>query len=160
MLVSGDAAATVKNIIAFESLFRAEIASIILSQITLLFFGLAIFRIFKSVNKTLATVCFASLSVGGAVGVVNSLNNLGAVTLVTNPDYAKVFQPEQLNALAMTFLRMNNFGIGLVEVFTAIFLFSFGLLTLKSKYMPAIIGILLMLDILKMVTGRNHSAQS
>ena len=79
LIVSGDAAATVKNILAFESLFRAGIASMILSQILLLFFGLAIFRIFKSVNKTLATGCFASLLVGGGVGIVNSLNNLGAL---------------------------------------------------------------------------------
>lgn len=143
LIIPGDAAATVKNILASESLFRAGIASMILSQILLLFFGLAIFRIFKGVNKTLATACFASLLVGGGVGIVNSLNNLGALVLVTNPDYAKAFQPEQLNALAMTFLRMNNFGVGLVEIFTAIFLFCLGLLTLKSKYMPGIIGILL-----------------
>jgi hypothetical protein len=76
LIVPGDAAATVKNILAFESLFRAGIASMILSPILLLFFGLAIFQIFKGVNKTLATGCFASLLVGGGVGIVNSLNNV------------------------------------------------------------------------------------
>jgi len=38
VIVSGDAAATINNIIAFESLFRAGIASSILSQILFLFF--------------------------------------------------------------------------------------------------------------------------
>ncbi len=143
VIVPGDAAATVSNILAFEPLFRAGIASMILSQIFLLFFGLAIFRIFQSVNRTLSTVCLMSLVVGGGIGIVNQLNNLGAVTLVTNPDYARAFQPEQLNSLAGVFLRMNNYGIGLMEIFTAIFLFCFGLLVLKSRYMPFIIGILL-----------------
>jgi hypothetical protein len=145
VLVSGDAAATVHNVIAFESLFRAGIASSVLSQIFFLFLALAAFKLFKDVNRTLAAVCLSSLMVGVGVGVVNSLNNLGALTLVTNPDYVRAFQPMQLNAIAMTFLRMNNYGIGLLEVFTAIFLFSFGLLIIRSRYVPWILGVLLMI---------------
>ena len=72
VIVPGDAAATVSNILAFEPLFRAGIASMILSQIFLLFFGLAIFRIFQSVNRTLSTVCLMSLVVGGGIGIVIS----------------------------------------------------------------------------------------
>ena len=143
VLVPGDAVMTVNNLVALEPLFRAGIASMVLSQVLLIFFGLAIFRIFRSVNQTLATVCIMSLLVGGAIGIVNQLNNLGAVTLVTNPDYVRAFQSDQINAIAMTFLRMNNYGIGLMEIFTSIFFFSFGLLVLKSKYMPSVIGILL-----------------
>ena len=83
------------------------------------------------------------MKVGGSVGIVNQLNNLGAVTLITDPNYARAIQPDYLNAFAMTLLRINNYGIGLVEIFTSIFFFSFGLLILRSKYMPSVIGILL-----------------
>ena len=145
LIVSGDAAATVSNIIASESLFRVAIASSILSQIFLLFFGLTIFRLFKDTYKTLATVFVSSLLVGVAIGVVNSLNNLGALWIITNPDSQKAFQPEQINALAMTFLRLNNFGIGLLEIFSALFLFSLGLLIIRSGYLPRVLGILLMI---------------
>jgi hypothetical protein len=145
LIVFADAAATVNNILASESLFRAGIASSILSQILSLFFGLTIYKLFKGVNKTLATVCLTSLLVGVGVGSINALNNLAALVLVTNPDYVKAFQPEQLNALAMTFLRLNNYGIGLVEIFTAIYLFSLGLLIVRSRYIPRILGILLMI---------------
>jgi uncharacterized protein DUF4386 len=145
LIVFGDAAATVNNIIAFESLFRAGIASFILSQIFSLFFGLTIFRLFKGVNKTLAMVFLTSLLVGAGVGVVNSFNNLGALVLVSNPEYVRAFQPEQLNALAMTFLRLNNFGIGLMEIFTALYMFSLALLIIRSGYLPRVIGFLLMI---------------
>jgi hypothetical protein len=145
LIVFGDAAATAANIAAFESLFRAAIASSILSQIFLLFFGLTIFRLFKGANKTLATVFLTSVLVGVAIGVVNSLNNLGALLVLSNPDYLKAFQPEQINALAMTFLRLNNFGIGLVEIFSAFFLFSLGLLIIRSGYLRRVLGILLMI---------------
>jgi hypothetical protein len=145
LIVSGDAAATVNNIIASESLFRAAIASSILSQVFLFFFGLTIFRLFKAVNKTLATLFLMSLLVSVAIGVVNSLNNIGALVVLSNPDYLKAFQPEQINVLAMTFLRLNNFGIGLLEIFSALFLFSLGLLIVRSGYLPRILGVLLMI---------------
>jgi hypothetical protein len=143
LIVWGDAAATVSNIIASESLFRIGIASSILGQVFSLFFGLTLFRLFKGAGKTTATALLASLSVGVGVGVVNSFNNLAALTLVGNPEYVKAFGTEQLNALAMTFLRVNNYGVGLMEIFTALYMFSFGLLIIRSGYMPRILGILL-----------------
>ncbi len=145
LIVFADAAATATNIVGSATLFRAAIVSSVLTQIFLLFLGLTIFRLFKGTNKTLATVLLASVLVGVAIGVVNSLNNLGAIVVLTSPDYLKAFQPEQINALAMTFLRLGNFGIGLYEIFTACFLFSLGLLIVRSRYLPRVLGILLMI---------------
>lgn len=145
LIVFADAAATATNIVASESLFRAAIVSSILTQIFLLFLGLTLFRLFKRTYKTLATVILTSVLVAVAIGVVNSLNSIGAVTVLTNPDYLKAFQPNQINVLAMTFLRLNNFGIGLLEIFTAVFLFSLGLLIIRSGYLPRVLGILLII---------------
>lgn len=55
LIVAGDAAATANSIIANESLFRLAIVSNLFAQIFFLFFGLTLFRLFKEVNKTLAT---------------------------------------------------------------------------------------------------------
>ncbi|HEX8198372.1 MAG TPA: DUF4386 domain-containing protein [Pyrinomonadaceae bacterium] len=145
LIVFGDAAATASNILANEPLFRMAIASNLFSSIILLFFGLTVFRLFKGVNKTLATFLLISILVTVAVGVVNSLNNLGALVVLSNADYLKAFQPEQINALMMIFLRLNNFGIGIIELFSALYLFTFGLLIIKSKYIPGISGVLLMI---------------
>lgn len=144
LIPAGEAAATVDSIRAFESLFRVGIASNILGQIIWLFLGVMLYQLFKGIDRALAMVCSAALLVGAGVGTVNSLNNIGALIVSTKPDYLKAFQPEQLNALALTFLRLNNAGIGLVELFTALFLFSLGLLIVRSEYLPRILGILLM----------------
>ena len=145
LVVFGDAAATASNIIAFESLFRAAIASYVLSQIFSLFFGMTIFRLFRGFNQTLTTLFLTSLLVSAAIGVVNSLNNIGALVVLTNPDHLKAFGPEQINALALTFLRVNNFGIGLMEIFTALYMISFGLLIIRSGYLPRVLGILIII---------------
>lgn len=146
VIVSGDAAATVNNIMSSEFLFRAAIVSNIFSQIFLFFFGLTVYRLFKEINKTLATVFLTSVMMTVAIAVVNAFNNFGALLVLSQADYLKAFTPEQLNAMAMTFLRLNNsIGQGLLEIFWVPYYFSFGLLIIKSRFLPKIFGILLML---------------
>jgi len=145
LIVTGDAAATAANIVASQSLFRAAIVSNLFSQIFLFFFGLTLFHLFKEVNKVLATVFLTSILMTVAIAVVNQLNNFGALLVLSQADYLKVFNPEQLNAMAMIFLRLNNSGQGLLEIFWTPYFFSFGLLIIKSRYLPRILGILLII---------------
>jgi polar amino acid transport system substrate-binding protein len=134
VIVVGDAAATAANIVASEFLFRAAIVSSLFSQIFLFFVGLTLFHLFKEVNKVLATVCLTSAMMTVAIAVVNVLNLFGALLVSSQADYLKVFNPEQLNAMAMIFLRLaNSFGQGLLEIFWTPYYFSFGLLIVRSS---------------------------
>jgi len=146
VIVSGDAAATAGNILASEFLFRAAIVSNLFSQVLFFFFGLMMYRLFKEVNKALATVFLTSIMMTVAIAVVNAFNSFGALLVLSQADYLKAFTTEQLNALAMIFLRLNNsFGQGLLEIFWVPFYFSFGLLIIKSGYLPKILGIMMLL---------------
>ena len=145
VIVVGDAAATAANIVASESLFRVAIVSSLFSQIFLFFLGLTLFHLFKEVNKVLATVCLTSAMMTVAIAVVNALNLFGALLVSSQPDYLKAFNPEQLNAMAMIFLRLANSGQGLLEIFWTPYYFSFGLLIIRSRFLPKILGILLMI---------------
>ena len=145
VIVVGDAAATAANIVASESLFRAAIVSSLLSQIFLFFVGLILFHLFKEVNKVLATVCLTSVMMTVAIAVVNTLNLFGTLLVSSQAEYLKVFNPEQLNAMAMIFLRLANSGQGLLEIFWTPYYFSFGLLIIRSRFLPKILGILLMI---------------
>ena len=146
VIVSGDAAATAGNIVASEFLFRAAIVSNLFSQLFLFFFGLTMYRLFKEVNKALATVFLTSTMMTVAIAVVNALNSFGALLVLSQADYLKAFTPEQLNAMAMIFLRLGNgFGQGLLEIFWVPYFFSFGSLIIKSRYLPKVLGILLMI---------------
>ena len=146
VIVPGDAAATVANLKGAEFLYRAAIVSILVSQMFLFFFGLTLFRLFKEVHKRLATVFLISIMMTVGIGVVNTLNHFGALLVLSGADYLKVFTPEQLNTLAMIFLRQaNGSGQGLLEIFWTPYYFSWGLLIVKSKYLPGILGVLLMM---------------
>jgi hypothetical protein len=146
VIVPGDAAATAGNLIASEFLFRAAIVSTLFSQVFLFFLGLTLFHLFEEVNKRLATVLLASAMITVGIAVVNTLNHFGALLVLSQADFLKVFSTEQLNALAMFFLRLaNSSGQGLLEIFWAPYYFSIGLLIIRSSFLPKIFGILLMI---------------
>jgi hypothetical protein len=146
VFVPGDASATAAHIVTAEFLFRAAIVNILLSQVFFFFFGLTLFRLFKGVDRKTVTVLFASSMMTVGIAVVNVLNLFGALVVLTNADYAKVFTHEQLNAVATFFLRMNgSFGQGLLEIFWTPFYLCFGLLVLKSRFLPKILGVLLLI---------------
>jgi hypothetical protein len=146
VIVSLDAAATAGNIMASEFLFRAAIVSNLSSQVLLFFLGLTLYQLFREVNKVLARVLLASVMMTVAIAVVNALNSFGALLVLSQAEYLKAFTTEQLNAIAMLFLRLNNsVGQGLLEIFWTPLYFSFGLLVIKSRFLPKILGVLLML---------------
>jgi hypothetical protein len=144
-VVPGDAAATAANISASELLFRTAVVSNLLSQVILLLFGLTMYGFFREVNRTLARVFMASIMLTVALAVMNTLNSFGALLMLSRPDYLKPFTPEQLNAATMIFLRLGNFGQGLLEIFWVPYYFTFGLLIIRSRLLSKIFGFLLML---------------
>lgn len=145
VIVAGDAAATAGNIMSSEFLYRAAIVSTLVSQVFMFFFGLTLFHIFKEVDKRLATVFVASIMMTVGLAVANTLNHFEALLVLSQADYLKVFNPEQLNAMAMISVRLaNGSGQGLLEVFWTPFYISFGLLMIKSRFAPKILGVLLM----------------
>jgi hypothetical protein len=145
LIVFSDATTTVANLIAHDGLFRAAIVSSIFSAIFSFFFGLAIFRVFADVRRMLSTVFLSAILVAVALGLANAVVQLGAAVTLSDAAYLKALRQEELTALAMIFLRMNNYGLGLVEVFTGIYLFTLGLLILKTGSVPRVFGILLMI---------------
>ena len=146
VIVPGDAAATVANIRAAEFLYRAAIVGTLFSQIFMFFFGLTLFHVFREVNKRLATVFLTSITMTVGLAVANTLHHFEALLILSQADYLKVFNPEQLNAMAMTSVRLaNSPGQGLLEIFWTPYYFSFGLLVFKYRFLPRVLGILLMI---------------
>jgi hypothetical protein len=146
VIVPGDAATTIANIRSAEFLFRLAIVSNLVSQVSLLFFGLVMFRLFREAHSWLATVFLVSVAITAGLAVMNMAHHFEALIFVSQPDYLKVIAPDQSTALAMTSLRVaNSPGQGLLEVFWIPLYLSFGVLAYRFRFIPRILGILLML---------------
>lgn len=146
IIVPENAAATAGNIAALEPMYRAAIVSSLFSQIFMFFLGLTLFHVFRQVNKRLAILLLASILMSVGIAIVNMLNHFGALFVLSHADFLKAFTPEQLNAMALVFLRLaNGSGQGLLEIFWTPYYFTFGLLIIRSGFLPKILGILLMI---------------
>ena len=144
LFVLGDATATADNIRASESLLRIGIGSELFHQVIAVFLVLALYRLFKPVNENhakLLVVLGALVSV--PIMFLNVLNEIAALILVSGADFLSVFQKSQLDALALLFIRLHSHGIEIATIFWGLWLFPFGILVIRSGFIPRILGILL-----------------
>jgi hypothetical protein len=99
----------------------------------------------KPVNKNLALL-FLLLNLGGvAIQCFSDLNLFASLLLLSGADYTKVFQTDQLQALAMFFLDLREKGFMAAQLFYGAWLFPLGYLVFKSGFLPRILGIVLMI---------------
>jgi hypothetical protein len=151
LIARGDAAATANNIMASESLFRLGIVGILFNSIanivSIIFFFLvlALYQLLKVVNKNMASLMVIFMLVAVPIGMLNELNNLAVLLLLSGADYLKVFTTEQLQALVYLFLRLHSQGLNIAQIFWGLWLFPMGYLVFKSGFLPRILGVLLMI---------------
>jgi hypothetical protein len=141
--VPGDAVATVSNILASEWLFRLGFVSWIVGYIVYLFLVLALYNLFKSVDKGQARLMVILVVTSVPIAILNMLNQYAPILLLSGAGHLSAFTPAQLQTLSMVFLDMYQHGIMLSEVFWGLWLIPFGLLVYKSRFVPKVLGVLL-----------------
>jgi hypothetical protein len=62
---------------------------------------------------------------------------------LSGADFLSVFTKPQLEALAFGFLRLKNSGTLVALPFWGLWLFPFGILVIKSGFLPKVLGVLL-----------------
>ena len=108
--------------------------------------GFALYRLLHRVNEIWAVVMLGFVLVSGGVGFLNALNNVAALTLFTGPDFFNIFDKPHRDELAMLFLRLHSQGNVINEIFWGLWLFPFGLLVWKSRFLPRFLGIWLVIN--------------
>jgi hypothetical protein len=144
LIVPDNANATADAIRASEWLLRLGIVSDLVHQIVAIFLVLALHRLFRAVNEDRARLM---VILGALVSVpivfVNTLNVAAALLLVSDADFLAVFERPQLDALAYLFLRLYAEGITVASIFWGLWLFPFGMLVIRSGFIPRVLGVLL-----------------
>jgi hypothetical protein len=148
LIVGGDATATANNILAHETLFRLGIVADLITSIIFIFVVMALYRLLSGVSKTHASLMVALVLVSAAVGFMNVLNSIAALTVFRGADFLAVFEKPQRDALAMLFLRLHSQGLVINEIFSGLWLFPFGVLVMRSRFLPRILGIWLIVNCL------------
>jgi hypothetical protein len=145
LIVLGDAATTAGNIMASAWQFRIGFVSDLIAAVLFLLTAWALYVLLKPVNKNLSLL-FLLLNLGGvAVWCFSDLFLIASQLLLSGADYLKVFQADQLQALAMLSLYIYKYGfLGIAQIFFGAWLFPLGYLVVKSGFLPRFLGVVLM----------------
>jgi hypothetical protein len=145
LIVDGNPTATTNNIAAHEALFRFGMVSYLIAAAGWIFVTLALYRLFKGVNRSLAVLM---VILGGLIPVpiffMNALNDVAALLFARGGDFLTVFDKPQREAFVLLFLRLHHQGDLVNEVFWGLWLLPFGLLVYKSRFLPRFLGVWLM----------------
>lgn len=145
LIVDGDAATTVRNIVADEGLFRLAIATLLVVTFLDIAVAWALYLLLKPVNETLALLVGWLRLAAPAVFAVALSNLLDVANLVGTAD-ASALGSEQLGSQVMA--SIASFDTGWIAMSLAIFglhLLVLGYLLFKSINFPRFLGVLVVI---------------
>ena len=147
LVVPGDAAQTVTNIMANELLFRLGIGSFIIVIILDVLVAWGFWVFLRPVNRSVSLLAAWFRLLYAAVFGFALLYLVIPVRLLSGANYLTALGTDQLYAQAL--LSLNAFTDGWAIGYACFFglhLFLLGYLVLKSDYIPRILGVLLIIS--------------
>src|ERR1700693_3080934 len=152
LVVAGNAAATAANILGHQRLFWLGFVLSLIGVAFHIAWALLMYELLKPVNKSLSLLAAFVILVGGAIQALVSLLYLAPLLILQGGSSVSAFTPEQLQALALLFLKLNQYAFNIDLVFYGIWCVLTGYLIFKSTFLPRILGVLLAIGGLGYVT--------
>ena len=136
LIVSRNATETAQNILAHQTQFRLALICFITYGIGAIVLLTALYVVFAPMNRGLALAGALFRLVFAMLWLIAPLNSLGALRLLGDIGYLKVFEPERLQALARVQLAgsFDDYYVGLP--FFGLAATTCAYLWLKSRYIP------------------------
>jgi hypothetical protein len=141
-----EAAAAIQHYTAQAFLFRIGFVINLFSVVLFLLAAWALYVLLSTVNKHLALLFLLSNLAGFAAWLFTSLCLFAGLLIVSSAEMNQAFQPNQLQALAVFFFQLYKNGVYMAQVPYGVWLFPLGYLVLKSRFLPNILGGLLIAD--------------
>jgi hypothetical protein len=146
LIVPGDAAATVHNILSSRVLFRAGFAGDLIIFLCDVAVAVMLYVLLTSTSRTGALISAGFRLTGTAIYGANLLNYFAALLILDGSPYLSSFDSAQVDGLALLFLTIHKHGYDLGLMFFGLHCLTLGYLLVKSDYFPGILGILMLLS--------------
>jgi hypothetical protein len=140
LIVPGDAAATANNVLSHDGLFRLGFAVYMIEMVCQIIMTVLIYDLLKPVNRSISLLAAVVGFIGCGIKTFSRLFYFAPLLVLGGTHYLSVFSGEQLNAVALLFLRVNDMGAGIALVFFGFYAILRGYLVIKSTFLPRILG--------------------
>ncbi len=140
----GSTAASAANYIAASELtYRVALLSGLVSDALFAVLAVVLYALFKKVDRDQARLLVFFIAVEIILGIAALTFQGAPLVLLSGADFLSAFTRPQLEALAMTFLKLYSLGIHFAMMFWGLWLLPFGVLVIKSGFFPKVLGWLL-----------------
>src|SRR6266567_3613431 len=156
LVVDGDAAATATNILAHRGLFQLGYAVYLVEMACQIAITALFYDLLKPAGRSISLLAAFLGLAGCVIKTVSRLFYIAPLFVLGGADYLAVFSPEQLQALALLFLKVNDHGAAIALVFFGFYAFLTGYLILRSTFLPRFLGVLSVLGGLGWLTFLNQ----
>lgn len=145
LIVDGNASATAINILAHKDLFELGFTVYLIEMACQIAQTVLFYILLKPVSRNIALLALVFSLVGCTIKTLSRLFYIAPLLVLGGSPYLSIFSAEQLQALALLLLNVNNQAAGIALAFFGISTFLNGYLIFRSAFLPRILGVLSMI---------------
>jgi hypothetical protein len=142
LVVHGDAAATATNILTHRSLFELGFTVYLIEMACQIAITALFYDFLKPAGRSVSLVAAFLGLAGCIIKTFSRLFYIVPLFILGGAHYISVFSTEQLQALALLFLRVNDHGAAIALAFFGFYALLTGYLIVRSTFLPRILGVL------------------
>lgn len=152
LIAFSDAAATATNILTHESLFRLGFAVYLIEMACQVVVTVLFYELLKPAGRSVSLLAACLSLVGIAIKTLSRLFYIAPLLVLRDASYMSVFNAEQVQALALLLLKVNDQGAAIGLVFFGFYAVLKGYLIIRSTFLPRILGVFAVLAGLGLLT--------
>src|SRR5438309_7397845 len=142
LVVDGDAAATATNILAHRRLFEWSFTVYLVEMACQIAVTALFYDLLKPAGRSVSLLAAFLGLTGCVIKTFSRLFYIAPLLVLGGSHYLSVFSAEQLQALALLFLKVNDHGAAIALAFFGFYALLTGYLIVRSTFLPRILGVL------------------